>query len=83
MESPLAPVASEQHMPECKLCGRRRPAGRLLLFAREDGQLREHRSEYACRPCQRLLFKGAIKGHLFRHTGLLWWLPQYARQLSN
>ena len=68
-------------MPECRLCGRRRaPAGRLLLFAEEANQLREHPSEYACGPCQRLLFKGASKGHLFRHTGLRWWLPQYARR---
>ena len=71
-----------QHMPECRLCGRRRVAGKYALIVKE-GEQRHQVTEYVCNPCWRLLDGGGTKGHLFRPTGKRWWLPRYAPQFSN
>lgn len=63
-------------LPECRMCGRRRPAGHYLVLMDVGGR-RQEVSEYVCNPCWRLLNKGGRKGHFFRATGHRWWLYQH------
>lgn len=68
-------------MPECRMCGHRRPAGRYLVVVDVGGR-RQEISEYVCNPCWRLLNKGGRKGHFFRATGQHWWLYQHHEHLE-
>ena len=68
-------------IPECRMCGRRCPAGRYSVVT-DVGGTRHKVSEYVCDRCWKLLKRGGTKGHLFQATGQRWWLSQYLEPLG-